>query len=195
MVETDEVEGFARGRNLEKIGLKSQDTSELFFDNVRVPTTNLLGVEEGPGFFQLMGQLPQERLIIGVGAVTVMEEAVRVTRDYVKERQAFGKPLTALQNTRFVLAECMTETTVARTFIDQGIMQLQEGKLDATTGAMAKYWTTDLECKIVDKCLQMFSGFGYMMEYPIAKMYVNSGVQRIYGGANEIMKELIGRTI
>lgn len=198
MVETDELEGdggFTRGRNLEKLGLKAQDTAELFFDDVRVPTSFLLGTTEGKGFVQLMEQLPQERLIIAVGAVAAMETALRLTSEYVKERKAFGKRILDFQNTQFKLAECMTEARIARTFVDDCAMKLMEGKLDTATASMAKWWTAQKQCEIVDTCLQFFGGYGYMMEYPIAKMYADSRVQKIYGGSNEIMKLLIAREI
>ena len=195
VVETDKAEGFQRGRNLDKIGQEAQDTSELFFDNVRVPTANLLGPEEGQGFVQLMQQLPQERLTIGVSGVAVMERALELTIAYVKERKAFGQRLIDFQNTQFRLAECKTEATVARVFIDRLIGLHLDGKLDAATASMAKYWVSDLENKIVDTCLQLFGGYGYMTEYPIARMFRDSRVQRIYGGSNEIMKVLIARTL
>ncbi len=195
VVETAGAEGFNRGRNLDKVGMEAQDTSELFFDNVRVPTSNLLGVEEGQGFVQLMQQLPQERLTIGVSGVAVMERALELTIAYVKERKAFGQRLIDFQNTQFKLAECKTEATVARIFIDRLIGLHLEGKLDAATASMAKYWVSDLENKVVDTCLQLFGGYGYMNEYPIARMFRDSRVQRIYGGANEIMKVLIARTL
>jgi acyl-CoA dehydrogenase len=195
VVETDEVEGFRRGRNLEKIGLKAQDTSELFFDDVRVPTANLIGTEEGRGFYQLMEQLPQERLIIAVQAVGAMEAALDETIKYVKERKAFGKTILDFQNTRFTLAEAKTETRVARVFVNKCTELLLEGKLDVETAAMAKWWTTQKQCEIIDECLQLFGGYGYMMEYPIARMYADARVQKIYGGANEIMKDLIGRSL
>ncbi len=198
MVETDEVEGeggFTRGRNLEKLGLKAQDTAELFFDDVRVPASFLLGPVEGKGFVQLMEQLPQERLIIAVGAVAAMETALRLTADYVKERKAFGKRILDFQNTQFKLAECMTEARIARTFVDDCAIKLMEGKLDTATASMAKWWTAQKQCEIVDTCLQFFGGYGYMMEYPIAKMFADSRVQKIYGGSNEIMKLLIAREI
>jgi acyl-CoA dehydrogenase len=195
VVETAEAEGFHRGRNLDKIGMEAQDTSELFFDNVRVPTSNLLGAEEGQGFVQLMQQLPQERLTIGVSGVAVMERALELTIAYVKERRAFGQRLIDFQNTQFKLAECKTEATVARIFIDRLIGLHLEGKLDAATASMAKYWVSDLENKVVDTCVQLFGGYGYMNEYPIARMFRDSRVQRIYGGANEIMKVLIARTL
>ena len=194
-VETADVEGFHRGRNLDKVGMEAQDTSELFFDNVRVPTSNLLGGEEGRGFAQLMQQLPQERLTIGVTGVAVMERALEHTIAYVKEREAFGQRLIDFQNTQFKLAECKTEATVARIFIDRLIGLHLEGRLDAATASMAKYWVSDLENKVVDACLQLFGGYGYMNEYPIARMFRDSRVQRIYGGSNEIMKVLIARTL
>jgi acyl-CoA dehydrogenase len=195
VVETAGAEGFHRGRNLDKVGMEAQDTSELFFDNVRVPTSNLLGAEEGQGFVQLMQQLPQERLTIGVSGVAVMERALELTIAYVKERKAFGQRLIDFQNTQFKLAECKTEATVARIFIDRLIGLHLQGKLDAATASMAKYWVSDLENKVVDTCLQLFGGYGYMNEYPIARMFRDSRVQRIYGGANEIMKVLIARTL
>jgi acyl-CoA dehydrogenase len=195
VVETADAPGFQRGRNLDKIGMEAQDTSELFFDGVRVPTSNLLGAQEGQGFAQLMQQLPQERLSIAIGGVAVIERALEDTIAYVKERKAFGQRIIDFQNTQFKLAECKTEATVARVFIDRLIGLHLEGKLDAATASMAKYWVTDLENKIVDTCLQLFGGFGYMNEYPIARMFRDSRVQRIYGGANEIMKVLIARTL
>ena len=176
VVETAEAEGFHRGRNLDKIGMEAQDTSELFFDNVRVPTSNLLGAEEGQGFVQLMQQLPQERLTIGVSGVAVMERALELTIAYVKERKAFGQRLIDFQNTQFKLAECKTEATVARVFIDRLIGLHLQGKLDAATASMAKYWVSDLENKVVDACLQLFGGYGYMNEYPIARMFRDSRV-------------------
>ena len=198
MLETENVEdtgGFKRGRNLEKLGMKAQDTAELFFDNVRIPAENLLGTAEGKGFIQLMEQLPQERLIIAAGACAVIESALQITSEYVKERKAFGKRILDFQNTQFKLAERRTEAKLARTFVDQCAMQLADGKLDGATAAMAKWWTTQKQCEIIDECLQFFGGYGYMMEYPIAKMYADSRVQKIYGGSNEIMKMLIAREI
>ena len=198
MLETENVEdtgGFKRGRNLEKLGMKAQDTAELFFDNVRIPAENLLGIAEGKGFIQLMEQLPQERLIIAAGACAVIESALQITSEYVKERKAFGKRILDFQNTQFKLAERLTEAKLARTFVDQCAMQLADGKLDGATAAMAKWWTTQKQCEIIDECLQFFGGYGYMMEYPIAKMYADSRVQKIYGGSNEIMKMLIAREI
>ncbi|HJQ60111.1 MAG TPA: acyl-CoA dehydrogenase family protein [Vineibacter sp.] len=192
-VETDR-EGFRRGRNLEKIGMKAQDTSELFFDNVRVPPENLLGTE-GMGFIQLMQQLPQERLVIAVQAIAAIEAALEHTIAYVKERKAFGKPIIDFQNTRFKLAELKTKATVARIYVDECIARHLRKELDVAGAAMAKYWTTDLQCEVVDECLQLHGGYGYMWEYPIARLYADSRVQKIYGGTNEIMKELIGRTL
>jgi acyl-CoA dehydrogenase len=195
VVETEETEGFARGRKLDKVGLDAQDTSELFFNEARVPTSNLIGMEEGQGFIQLMQQLPQERLNIAVGGMAVIERALGLTIDYVKERQAFGKRIIDFQNTQFTLAECKTEANVGRAFVDRLIGLHLEGKLDAATASMAKYWVSDLECKIVDRCLQLFGGYGFMNEYPIGRMFRDSRVQRIYGGTNEIMKVLIARTL
>jgi acyl-CoA dehydrogenase len=195
MVETDGAEGFERGRNLDKLGQEAADTSELFFNNVLVPHENVLGGDEGRGFYQLMSQLPQERLNIALTGMATIERALALTIAYVKERKAFGKAVIDFQNTQFVLAECKTEATVARVFVDHCIELHLAGKLDASTASMAKYWITDLENKIVDRCLQLFGGFGYMNEYPIARMYKDSRVQRIYGGTNEIMKLLIARTL
>lgn len=195
IVETDEVEGFKRGRNLDKIGQKSQDTSELFFDNVRVPTSNLLGQEEGQGFIQLMQQLPSERLQIGLQGVAAMDYALEETIAYVKERKAFGKAVMDFQNTQFKLAECKTKATVAKVFCDYCTGLLLEGKLDAATASMAKYWVSDMQCEVIDECLQLFGGYGYMNEYPIARMYRDARVQKIYGGTNEVQKILISRTL
>ncbi|MCG7508805.1 acyl-CoA dehydrogenase family protein [Mesorhizobium retamae] len=195
VVETDEVEGFTRGRNLDKIGLKANDTSELFFNDVRVPTANLLGHEEGQGFIQLMQQLPQERLLIGAQAIGMIERALAVTVDYVKERKAFGKAVVEFQNTQFKLAELKTEATIGRVFYNDCVKRHLNGGLDPVTASMAKYWLSDLQCKVVDECLQLHGGYGYMNEYPIARMYRDARVQRIYGGTNEIMKMLIGRSL
>ena len=195
VVETDEVEGFERGRNLDKIGLKANDTSELFFNDVKVPTSNLLGAEEGQGFIQLMQQLPQERLLVGSQAIAMAERALAVTIDYVKERKAFGKPIIEFQNTHFKLAEVKTEVTIGRTFYNDCVQRHLNGGLDPVTASMCKYWLTDLQCKVVDECLQLFGGYGYMNEYPIARMYRDARVQRIYGGTNEIMKVLISRSL
>lgn len=195
IVETDDVQGFRRGRNLDKIGQKTNDTSELFFDDVRIPTTNMLGTEEGRGFYQLMEQLPQERLNVALGGMAVMERALEVTLDYVKQRQAFGKHIIEFQNTQFKLAECKTQATIAKVFCNHCTQLLLDGKLDPVTASMAKYWVSDLQCSIVDECLQLHGGYGYMNEYPIAEMYRDSRVQRIYGGTNEIMKVLISRSL
>ncbi len=188
------MKGFSKGRRLKKMGLKGQDTAELFFDNVEVPAENLLG-EEGSGFIYLMQELPWERMQIAIGAVSKTEAAIEWTKDYVRERKAFGKTVASFQNTRFKLAECATETQVARVFVDKCIELLLEGKLDAATAAMAKYWVSDLECKVIDECLQLHGGYGFMWEFPIARAYVDARVQRIYGGTNEIMKEVISRSI
>jgi len=193
VVERD-TPGFTRGRNLEKIGMKAQDTSELFFDNVRVPADNLLGAA-GMGFIQLMQQLPQERLVIAIQAVAAIEAALEHTLKYVKERKAFGKAVIDFQNTRFRLAELKTKAHVARVFVDDCVARHLKGELDVATAAMAKYWTTDLQCEVVDQCLQFHGGYGYMWEFPIARLYADARVQKIYGGTNEIMKELIGRTL
>ena len=195
VVETDEVDGFRRGRNLDKIGLKSNDTSELFFEDMRVPTANLLGSEEGQGFVQLMQQLPQERLQIGTAAIAMIERALGLTIDYVKERKAFGKAILEFQNTQFKLAELKTEATVGRVFYNDCVSRHLNGGLDPVTASMAKYWLSDLQGKVVDECLQLHGGYGYMNEYPIARMYRDARVQRIYGGTNEIMKLLIGRSL
>jgi acyl-CoA dehydrogenase len=187
--------GFRRGRLLAKIGLKGNDTAELFFDDFRVPAAHLLGGAEGLGFAQLMGQLPQERLVIGIGAVAAMERAIELTVAYVKERTAFGKPLIGHQNTRMVLAECATRTRASRVFLDDCIARHVRGELDVATAAMAKYWLTEGQCEVVDRCLQLFGGYGYTTEYPIAQMYADARAQKIYGGTNEIMKELIARAL
>jgi acyl-CoA dehydrogenase len=191
---TGDPEGFRRGRKIEKIGLHSNDTAELFFDDFRVPATNLLGTE-GSGFIQMMQQLPQERLVIGVGAVAAMQRAVEMATAYAKERTAFGKPLLGHQNTRMVLADVATRTRVSRTFLDDCIQRHARGELDVATAAMAKLYLTEGQCEVVDRCLQIFGGYGYTTEYPISKMYADARVQKIYGGTNEIMKELISRVL
>ena len=195
MVETAEAEGFARGRNLEKLGLKSQDTSELFFDNVRLQPENLLGGVEGQGFYQLMKSLPQERLVVALGGAAAMEKALEETVAYTSERRAFGKPLLEMQNTRFKLAEVKTIAHIARVFLDDCVAKHLRGELDATTASMAKWWVTQMQCDTIDECLQLHGGYGYMSEYPIANMYADARVQKIYGGSNEIMKELIARSL
>ena len=192
-VETDSADGFARGRNLEKIGAHAADTSELFFDNVEVPPENILGGGEGQGFYQMMQQLPQERLIIGCGAVGAMEGAVERTIEYCNDRQAFGGPIMQFQNTRFKLAEAQTKTTVARAFLDACIEEHLRGELSVEKAAMSKYWLTDTQGEVLDECLQLHGGYGFMQEYAIAEMWTDARVQRIYGGTNEIMKELISR--
>lgn len=195
VIETDEVEGFERGRNLDKIGFKANDTSELFFNDVKVPTSNLLGSEEGHGFYQLMNELPQERLIIANQAMAAVERALALTIDYVKERKAFGKAVIDFQNTQFKLAELKSEATMAKAFVNHCVEQHLSGALDTATASMAKYLLSDLQGKVTDECLQLFGGYGYMNEYPIARMYRDARVQRIYGGTNEIMKVLISRTL
>jgi acyl-CoA dehydrogenase len=194
-VETEEVDGFERGRNLEKVGQHAADTSELFFNDVKVPASALLGGEAGKGFIQLMQKLPQERHVIGLQGVGMIERAIHETVEYVKGRKAFGKTIFDFQNTQFKLAEAKTEATVAKVFADHCTELLLKGELDAATASMSKYWISDLQCKIIDECLQLHGGFGYMDEYPIAQMYADARVQRIYGGANEVMKMLIARTL
>ena len=186
--------GFTRGRRLDKIGQHANDTAELFFDDLPVPAANLLGAE-GTGFVAMMRQLPQERLVIGVAAVAAMQRAVELATAYAKERTAFGKPLIGHQNTRMVLAECATRTRASRVFLDDCIARHLRGELDVATAAMAKSWLTDGQCEVVDRCLQIFGGYGYTTEYPIARMYADARVQKIYGGTNEIMKELIARAL
>nr|WP_028031517.1 acyl-CoA dehydrogenase family protein [Gemmobacter nectariphilus] len=195
MVEANGAEGFRRGRKLDKVGLKSADTSELFFDDVVIPPENLLGGVEGQGFYQMMKQLPQERLIIGCGAVGAIEGAVARTIQYCKEREAFGQPIINFQNTRFKLAECKTNAFVARSFLDTCISAHLKGELTVEMAAMCKYWLTDLQCQVIDECVQLHGGYGFMQEYAVAEMWTDARVQRIYGGTNEIMKELIGRSL
>lgn len=195
VVETDGAQGFQRGRNLDKIGLHAADTSELFFDNVEIPPENILGQDEGQGFYQMMQQLPQERLIIGCGAVGAMEGAVARTVAYCKEREAFGGPLTQFQNTRFQLAEVKTKTAVSRAFLDECIAEHLRGELTVDKAAMQKYWLTDTQGEVLDACLQLHGGYGFMQEYAVGEMWADARVQRIYGGTNEIMKELIARSL
>ncbi|MEM6564068.1 MAG: acyl-CoA dehydrogenase family protein [Pseudomonadota bacterium] len=195
VVETDGANGFKRGRNLEKIGLHASDTSELFFDDVEIPPENILGGEEGQGFYQLMQQLAQERLVIACGAVGAMEGAVERTIAYCKEREAFGAPLTQFQNTRFKLAECKTKAAVGRAFLDECMAEHLRGALTVEKAAMAKYWLTDTQGEVLDDCVQLHGGYGFMQEYAIAEMWTDARVQRIYGGTNEIMKELIARAL
>jgi alkylation response protein AidB-like acyl-CoA dehydrogenase len=186
--------GFERGRNLEKIGLKAQDTAELFFADVRVPATNVIGNIDG-GFIHLMENLPQERLAIAVAALAACERAFDDTLDYCKTRTAFGQPIGSFQNSRFVLAELATEIEIARTFVDKAIVELNAERLTVTDAAMAKMWVTELQKRVVDKCLQLHGGYGYMSEYPISRAYVDARVQTIFGGTSEIMKEIIGRSL
>jgi len=195
LLETRDNPGFRVGRILEKVGQKGQDTCELFFDEAHVALDNVLGGEEGRGFAQLMTELPYERTIIGVAGVAAIERALQLTVDHAKERRAFGQLLIEMQHTRFVLAEIKTEATVARIFIDRCVEDMLAGRMDTVRASMAKYWISDLQCKVVDQCVQLFGGYGYMLEYPIAQMYVDARVQRIYGGANEIMKEIIARSL
>jgi acyl-CoA dehydrogenase len=193
LVEADR-EGFTRGRNLKKIGQNAQDTAELFFEDVRVPPSNILG-EEGRGFVCLMNQLPRERLLVSIGAVAMMEAAIGWTVEYTRERKAFGRPIAEFQNTRFKLAEVKTEATIARVFLDHSLELFLKGELDATKAAMGKWWFTELEQKVLDTCLQFFGGYGYMLEYPIARAYADARVHRIYAGTTEIMKELVARSL
>lgn len=195
LLETRNNPGFRVGRILEKVGQKGQDTCELFFDDAHVPLENVLGGVEGRGFAQLMTELPYERTILGVAGVAAIERALKLTVDHTKERKAFGQTLFEMQNTRFVLAEIKTEATIARIFIDRCIEDMISGRMDTVQASMAKYWISDLQCKVIDQCVQLFGGYGYMLEYPIAQMYVDARVQRIYGGANEIMKEIIARSL
>ena len=195
LLETKNNPGFRVGRILEKVGQKGQDTCELFFDDAHVPLGNVLGGVEGRGFAQLMTELPYERTILGVAGVAAIERALQLTVEHTKERKAFGQALFDMQNTRFVLAEIKTEATIARIFIDRCIEDMIAGRMDTVQASMAKYWISDLQCKVIDQCVQLFGGYGYMLEYPIAQMYVDARVQRIYGGANEIMKEIIARSL
>ena len=195
IVETAQAPGFRVGRVLQKMGLKAQDTSELFFDGVEVPAENLLGGVEGQGFYQLMGDLPYERLIIGVAALAAMEGAYEATLAYVRERQAFGQPVANFQNTRFRLADVATQIGVGRAFIDRCVEQLVAGTLDTATASMAKLWASETQGRVLDELLQLHGGYGYMNEYLIARMYADARVQRIYGGTNEIMREVISRAL
>ena len=195
LLDTNNVEGFSRGKPLKKLGLKGNDTAELFFDNVKVPLTNLIGKEEGQGFYQMMNQLPWERLLIGITALGAIDFALQETIKYVQERKAFNKRIMDLQNTRFKLAEAKTKAEVLRSFINDCIARLINGKLDAATASMAKYWGSQIQNEIMDECLQLHGGYGYILDYPISRMYADARVQKIYGGSNEIMKELIARSI
>jgi acyl-CoA dehydrogenase len=191
LVETKDLPGYSVKRPLEKVGMHGLDSCEIFFDDVRVPASHLLGVTEGQGFSQMMRQLPFERLTIAVGAVAMAEAALEMTVCYAKERALFGNPLFDLQNTRFVLAECATAVRAGRVFIDHCISRFMSGELDDAEAAMAKYWLTDMQCRVIDQCVQLHGGYGLMSEYPIARMWTDSRAQRIYAGANEVMKELI----
>jgi len=195
MVETANLKGFRVGRILDKMGMKSQDTAELFFEDVRVPAANLLGGSEGQGFYQLMGDLPYERALIAVSGVAAMEGALAETIRYVKDRKAFGKTIAEFQNTKFKLAELATKTHIARVFVDDVIAKIVDGTLDTVTASMAKYWITDTQQEVLDECVQLHGGYGYMNEYLVCRMFADSRVQRIYGGTNEIMKELISRAL
>jgi len=193
LVEGDRA-GFRKGKRLKKMGMKAQDTAELFFDDVRVPVSNMLGAE-GQGFIYLMQELAWERLQIAISAIANAEAALRWTQDYVKERKAFGKRIADFQNTRFKLAEMATEIQIGRVFVDRCMEDVLKNALDPTTAAMAKYWCSDLQCRVLDEGVQLHGGYGYMWEYPITRAFADARVQRIYGGTNEIMKELIGRSL
>lgn len=195
VVETDEVEGFRRGKKLDKIGNEAQDTSELFFDDMWVPAQNLLGLEEGKGFIQMMSELPRERLLIAITSVIVMEKALEMTIDYTKQRKAFGQRVFDFQNSQFKIAEMYAKARIAKTFVNDCTQKAIAGTLDNTTSAIAKLWATDTEWEIVDQCLQLHGGYGYINEYPIARLFRNSRISRIYGGSNEIMKMLIARAL
>ena len=195
IAETEGLDGYRVGRVLDKIGMKAQDTSELFFDEVELHRDQLLGGEEGKGFYQLMGDLPYERLIISVNAVGAIEGALAATIDYTKERRAFGQSVFDFQNSKFKLAEIATQARVARTYLDRCIQDLLDEKLDTVGASMAKMWTTDLQNRVIDECLQLFGGYGYTNEYMVGRMYIDARVQRIYGGTNEIMKEVISRSL
>jgi alkylation response protein AidB-like acyl-CoA dehydrogenase len=194
VLETADAPGYTVGRVLDKVGMRAQDTSELFFDDVVVPVSNLLG-EEGAGFGYAMRQLAHERMLVADWGVTVLESAVAETVTYTKDRTAFGKPLFEMQNTRFELAECATIARIARVFVDDCFVRHLRGELDPATASMAKAWVTDMQCQVIDRCVQLFGGYGYMLEYPIARMFVDSRAQKIYAGANEVMKELIARSL
>jgi acyl-CoA dehydrogenase len=195
VLETDGLKGFERGKKLDKIGLEAQDTSELFFNDVWVPQQSLLGMQEGKGFYQLMAELPRERLLLAISGVVTMELALETTIQYVKDRKAFGQRVMDFQNTQFKLAECKAQATVAKVYVNDCIEKVLQGKLDNTTSAIAKYWVTDTEWKIIDECLQLHGGYGYINDYPIAHMFRNARISRIYGGSNEIMKVLIARSL
>lgn len=195
VVETEGTDGFRRGQPLKKLGMKGNDTCELFFENVKIPRSNLLGQDEGQGFYQLMRQLPWERLLIAIQALGAIDFALEQTVAYTQERKAFGQRIMDFQNTRFKLAEVKTKAEILRSFVNDCIGRLIDGKLDAATASMAKYWATEAQGQVMDECLQLFGGYGYMSEYPISRAFADARVQRIYGGTNEIMKELIARSI
>ncbi|GGE01393.1 acyl-CoA dehydrogenase [Tsuneonella deserti] len=195
VLETEGAEGFRRGKKLDKIGQDAADTSELFFDDVYLPSDSVLGGVEGRGFYQLMGELPQERLVIAIGAMTTIEKALDTTVEYVKQRKAFGKTIWDFQNTQFVLADLKAKATAAKVFVNDCIAKVLKGELDVTTASIAKYWCTELQGEVVDKCLQFHGGWGYINEYAIAKMFRDSRITRIFGGSNEIMKMLIARSM
>jgi acyl-CoA dehydrogenase len=194
MVDTN-TPGFRRGKLLSKVGMHAQDTSEMFFDDVEVPADCLLGEVEGQGFYTLMSQLPYERAQIGVGAVAVMERALRLTVEYTKDRKAFGKPVIDFQNSRFVLADAKATVLAARTFVDLIIQRWIDGTLDTTLASMGKFWLTERQGEVLDRCLQLFGGYGYMNEYPIGRMWADARVARIYGGSNEIQREVVARSL
>ena len=195
VLETENLPGFRVGRRLDKIGQHISDTAELFFEDLRIPASHLLGGVEGQGFKQLMSQLPYERMLLGVSAATAIEMAVALTVDYTQQRKAFGQTIADFQNTRFKLAECATTAHVVRSFVNDCIQRLLDGTLDNEAAYMAKWWCSEQQCKVIDECLQLFGGYGYMEEYPIARMYADARIQKIYGGANEIMKDLIARRL
>jgi alkylation response protein AidB-like acyl-CoA dehydrogenase len=188
------MEGFERGRNLDKVGMHSQDTAELFFNDVRVPVANLMG-DEGKAFHYLTSNLAQERLSIAVTGVATARAALNWTVAYVKERKAFGQPISSFQNTKFVLAEVKTEVDIAQAYVDQCVLQLNAGELSAADAAQAKYWCTELQKRAVDRCLQLFGGYGYMTEYPIARAYADARITSIYGGTTEVMKTIIAKSL
>jgi acyl-CoA dehydrogenase len=195
IVETSKLHGYRVGRVLDKIGLKAQDTSELFFDEVQLPADAILGGREGQGFYQLMSDLPYERLMIAVGGQAAMEGALVATLAYTRERQAFGRPIAEFQNTKFKLAELATQVKVGRAFVDRCIEDMVAGRLDTATASMAKLWISETQGRVIDECLQLFGGYGFMSEYLIARMYTDARIQRIYGGTSEIMKEVISRAL
>jgi acyl-CoA dehydrogenase len=195
MLETQDLPGYRVGRVLDKIGQNGWDTAEFFLDDCRVPADCLLGPAEGQGFVQLMRDLPYERALLALGGVAAMEYALELTIEYTRNRKAFGQALLEMQNTRFTLADVKTQVQVARVFIDDCIQKLKDGSLDTVTASMAKLWITEAQCRVMDECLQLFGGYGYTTEYPISKLYVDARVQRIYGGASEIMREIIARSL